>query len=104
AGIFQPVDVTSRETKAARVQPPFWQRDIFKLAAIEHRLQPLRRADRHVVVRAWDDELIGLDVLVKYKLPGLRTLDPEIFRRLTAQETADLRPYEIGDPVHGSFL
>src|SRR5262249_60116997 len=55
----------------------------------------------HVVVRGRDDELVRLDVLVEDELPRLRTLDPEIFRHVAArEEIADLRPHDVGDPVH----
>src|ERR1051326_7756654 len=69
--------------------------------AVEHRLEARLRAHAHVVVRARDDELVRLDVLVEDELARLRTLDPEIFRHVAAgQEVADLRPYDVGDPVH----
>jgi hypothetical protein len=57
-----------------------------------------------VIVRARDDELIGFNVFVKDELTGLRTLDPEIFRRLPTQEAADFRPDDVGYPIHGSYL
>src|SRR5262249_7726293 len=34
-------------------------------------------------------------------LPGLRALDPKVLRRLAAiEEAANLRPDDVGDPVH----
>ena len=66
-------------------------------------LQARGRAHAHVVVGAGNDELVRLDVLVEHELPGLRALDPEIFRRLAAVEiAADLRPDDVGDPVHAN--
>ena len=70
-----------------------------QVAAVEHQLQPRRRADAHVIVGARNDELVGLDVLVEDELAGLRTFDPEIFRRLAAQEAANLRADDVGDPI-----
>jgi len=70
--------------KLKRIERHLRQDDIFKLTAVEHGLQPLRGADAHVIVRAWNDELVGLNVLVKNELSGFRTFDPEIFRRLAA--------------------
>ena len=40
AGIFQPVGVTALVAKLERIERHFGQRDIFKFAAVEHRLQP----------------------------------------------------------------
>jgi hypothetical protein len=53
-----------------------------------------------VIVGARDDELVGLDVLVKDELARLRAFDPEVFRCLAAQEAANLGPDDVGDPVH----
>src|SRR5207245_10085936 len=57
------------------------------------------------VIGAGNDELVRLDVLVEHELPGLRTLDPEILRRLAAREVvANFRPDDVGNPVHGPRL
>src|SRR6185312_4234671 len=104
AGVLEAVGVAALIAKLERIERHLRQDDIFKLTAVEHGLQPLRGADAHVIVRAWNDELVGLNVLVKNELPGLRTFDPEIFRRLAAQEAADFRPDDVGDPVHGSSI
>src|SRR4051812_36212742 len=56
-----------------------------------------------MIVRAGDDELVGLDVLVEHELPGIRALDPQILRRLAAQDVADFWPDDIGEPIHGSL-
>ena len=62
-------------------------------------------ADPHVIIRARNDELIGLDVLVENELAALRTLDPEILRRLAPVEHApDLWPDDVGNPVHEPFF
>src|SRR4029453_3777612 len=52
---------------------------------VEHRLEPHHRPHAHVIVGAGDDELVRLDVLVEHELPGLRALNPEIFRGLAAR-------------------
>src|SRR5258707_258589 len=69
-------------------------------------LHARRRAHAHVVVGAWNDERIGLDVLVKNELPGFRALDPEVLRRIAAiEEAANLWPDDVGYPVHwGSVI
>src|SRR6185312_13305992 len=56
-----------------------------------------------MIVRAGNNELVRLDVLVEHKLSGIRTFDPQILRRLAAQNIADLRPHDVGEPVHGSL-
>src|SRR5262249_29230297 len=79
--------------------------DIEPGLVVEHRLEPLHRPHAHVVVGAGDDELVGFDVLVEYELAGLRTFDPEIFRRVAAREVvADFRPDDVGYPVHDAVL
>src|SRR5262249_45073992 len=79
--------------------------DIEPGLVVEHRLEPHHRPHAHVVVGAGDDELVGLDVLVEHELAGLRTFDPEIFRRVAAREViADFRPDDVGYPVHDAVL
>ena len=79
------------------------QRDVVPGLVVEDRFQPRHRAHAHVVVRAGDHELVGLDVLVEHELPGIRALDPQILRRLAAQDVADLRPNDVGEPIHVSL-
>src|SRR5581483_2102840 len=57
-------------------------------------------AHAHVVVGFRNDELVGLDVLVKDELPCFGALDPQVLRHLALEDVADLRPHHIGDPVH----
>ena len=102
ARVLQAVGIAALVAELERIERHFRHGDVFELAAIEHGLQPHRRADAHVIVGTRNDELVGLDVLVEDELAGLRTFDPEIFRRLAAQEAANLRPDDVGDPVHGS--
>src|SRR3954463_10998564 len=56
-----------------------------------------------MIVRAGDDELVGLDVLVEHELPGIRALDPQILRRLATQDVTDFWPDDVGEPIHGSL-
>src|SRR6185312_4325883 len=78
----------------------FRQGDVVPGLVIEDRLQPRQRADAHVIIGAGDHHLVGLDVLVKHELPGVRALDPQILRRLTTQHVADFRPNDVGEPIH----
>jgi hypothetical protein len=61
------------------------------------------RATAHVIVRAGNDELVALDVLVEHELPGIGAFDPQILRRLAAQDVADFRPDDVGEPIHVSL-
>src|SRR3954454_19632405 len=56
-----------------------------------------------MIVRAGDDELVGLDVLVEHELPGIRAFDPQILRRVAPQDVADFRPDHVGEPIHASL-
>ena len=105
ARVLETVGVAALVAELERIDRDRRHRDVEPGLAVEDRLQPRHRAHAHVVVRARDDELVGLDVLVEHELAGLRTLDPEIFRRLApVEEAANLRPDDVGDPVHGRSL
>ena len=104
ARVLEAIGVTALVAKFQRIDRHLGQRRFLRTPAVEHGLQAHRRADAHVIVRAGDDELVGLNVFVKDELPGLRTLDPEIFRRLPTQEAADFRPDDVGYPIHGPYL
>src|SRR5262249_57607235 len=43
-------------------------------------------------------------IFVEDELPGLRAFYPEILRHLALEEAADLRPDDVGDPVHRDTL
>ena len=103
ARILDAVDIFALVAEFQRIGRHFGQRDVVPGLVVEDRLQPRHRAHAHVVVRAGNDELVGLDVLVEHELPGIRALDPQILRRLAAQDVADLRPDDIGEPIHGSL-
>src|SRR5262249_31372556 len=105
ARILEAVGVTHLVTEPERIERRRGDRDIEPGLVIEHRLEPQHRPHAHMVVGAGDDELVGLDVLVEDELAGLRTFDPEIFRRVAAREViADFRPDDVGDPVHDAVL
>src|SRR6185295_10367737 len=103
AGILDAVDIFALIAKLERIGRHFRQRDVVPSLVVEDRFQPRGRAHAHVIVRAGDDELVGLDVLVEHELPGIRALDPQILRRLAAQDVADFWPDDIGEPIHGSL-
>ena len=103
ARILDAVDIFALVAELQRIGGHLGQRDVVPGLVVEDRLQPRHRAHAHVVVRAGNDELVGLDVLVEHELPGIRALDPQILRRLAAQDVADLRPDDVGEPVHGSL-
>ena len=101
ARILEAVDVAALVAEFERIDGHRRHADIDPGLAVEHRLEARLRPHAHVVVRSRDDELVRLHVLVKDELARLRTLDPEIFRHIAAgQEVADLRPHDVGDPVH----
>src|SRR6202011_3693984 len=70
---------------------------------VEDGFQPRHRAHAHVVIRAGNDELVSLDVLVEHELPGIRAFDPQILRRFAPQDVADFRPDHVGEPIHASL-
>jgi hypothetical protein len=59
-----------------------------------------------VIIGDRDDELVRLDILVENELPGIGAFDPQILRHIAAVEkAADLRPDDVGYPVHrGSVI
>jgi hypothetical protein len=103
ARILDAVGVFALVAEFQRVSGHVGQRDVVPGLVVENRFQPRHRAHAHVVVRAGDHELVGLDVLVKDELPGIRALDPQILRRLAPQDAADLRPDDVGEPIHVSL-
>src|SRR6185295_2202545 len=103
AGVLDAVDIFALIAKLERIGRHFRQRDVVPSLVVEDRFQPRGRAHAHVIVRAGDDELVGLDVLVEHELPGIRALDPQILRRLAAQDVADFWADDIGEPIHGSL-
>ena len=103
ARVLDAVDIFALVAKFERIGRNFGQRDIVPGLVVEDRLQPRHRAHAHVVVRAGNHELVGLDVLVEHELPGIRALDPQIFRRLAAQDVADFRPDDVSEPIHVSL-
>src|SRR5215470_7766646 len=54
-----------------------------------------------MVVRARNDELIGLDILVEDELPRVGTLNPQVLGRLASQDIANFRSDDVRQPVHG---
>ena len=96
AGILEAVGITALVAEFQRVGGDSAHRDVLPFAVVEDRLQARIRAHAHMIVGARDDEVIGLDILEEHELAGLRTLDPEIFRRLApVEEAADLRPDDV---------
>ena len=103
ARVLQAIGVAALVAELQRIDRAGRHRDVEPGLAVEDRLQPRHRAHAHVVVRARDDELVRLDVLEEHELAGLRTFDPEILRQLApVEEVANLRPDDVGDPVHGA--
>src|SRR5690606_11757579 len=76
------------------------------LAAVEEMLEARVRAHAEMIVRARNDELVGLEVLVEDHLAALRAFHPEIVRDLAlrGQEAADLGTHDVVDPVHARAL
>ena len=105
ARILETVDVAALVAELERIGGDLGNGDVFPFLLVEDRLHARHRAHAHVVVRAGDDERIGLDVLEEHELPALRALDPKVLRRFAAtEEVANLRPDDVGDPVHTRAL
>ena len=101
ARVLETVGVAALVAEFQRVDRAGRHFDVEPGFAVEHRFHPRHRAHAHVVVRARNDELVRFDVLEEYELASLRTLDPEILRRLApVEEAANLWPDDVGDPVH----
>ena len=100
ARVLEPVDIAALVAEFQRIDRHFRHGDVEPGFVVEHRFEPRHRAHAHVIVRARNDEQVGLDVLVEHELAGLRTFDPEIFRHFAPQDAADFRPHYVGDPVH----
>src|SRR6185312_15149206 len=104
ARVLQAVDVAALVAEAQRIDRHVRQQQVLELAMVEDALEPRRGADAHVIAGGRNDELVRLDVLVEDELAGLRALDPEVLRRLAAQEAADLRTDDVRYPVHGLVM
>jgi hypothetical protein len=101
ARILEAIGIAALVAKFQRIDGDFGNRHVLEFAVVEEKLEARGRADAHVVIGAGNDELVGLNVLVKDELAGLRTFDPEIFRRFApVEERPDFRPHDIGNPVH----
>src|SRR5262249_35602646 len=95
----QALDIAQCVTEPERVERHFRYRDVEPGLVVEHRFEARCRAHPHVVIRARDDELIGLDVFIENELAGFRAFDPQVLRHFAPKHAADLRPH-IGNPVH----
>src|SRR5262249_47830171 len=73
------------------------------LGVVEDVRQPLRRIHAHVVVGAWDDELVGLQVLVEHHLPRIGAFHPQIVGDFPfgGEQPTDLGTDAV-DPIHAS--
>src|SRR5262249_27205910 len=65
-------------------------------------LQALGRADAHVVAAVLTDREVGLELAVMDHLAAGRAFGPEVLRHilLLADQRADARADEVGEPVH----
>ena len=100
ARILETVEVTAFVAEFQRIGRHLRHGDIEPRLVVEYRFEARRGAHPHVIVGPGDDELVRFDIFVEHELAGLRTLDPEILRHLAAQDAADFRPHDVGDPVH----
>src|SRR5262249_18690828 len=95
----QALDIAQLVTEPQRVERHFRHRDVEPSLVVEHRFEARGGAHPHVVIRAGDDELIGLDILIENELASFRAFDPQVLRHFAPKHAADLRPH-IGNPVH----
>src|SRR5262249_38496038 len=101
AGVPQSVGIAPLIPESQRVSRYFGYRNVDPSFAVEHRFEARRRTHAHVIVGHRDDKLVRLDILVEHELPGIRALDPQIFRHIAAiEKAADLRSDDVGYPVH----
>ena len=95
ARILEPIDVAAVVAEFQRIDRYLRHGDIEPGLVVEHGLEARRGAHAHMIVGAWNDELVGLDILVEHQLAGFRTLDPKILRHLAPEDVADLRPHNV---------
>ena len=100
-GVLQPVDIAALVAEFQRIERHVGRGDLLELAFVEDRFQPRLGPHAQMVVRAGNDELIGLDILVEHHLPGFGALHPKIVRDFPlCAEVADLGADDVIDPVH----
>ena len=101
ARVLEAVDVAALVAELQRIDRHVRDRDVEPGLAVEHRLEARQGAHAHVIVRAGDDELVGLHVLVEHELAGLGHLIQRFSggsRRL--RKAADFWADDVGNPVH----
>ena len=103
ARILDAVGIALLVAEFQRIGRHLGKRDVVPGLVVEDRFQPRGGAHAQVIIRAGDHHLVRLDVLVEHQLPGIRALDPEVLRRLPPQHVADLRPNDVGEPIHVSL-
>jgi hypothetical protein len=70
-------------------------------AAVEQRLEPFARADRHVMFAGGADVQVRRQFPVEQHRPAFRALRPKVLGHFAAREQrVDLRTDVVGDPVH----
>ncbi len=74
AGILDAVGIAAFVAEFQGIGGHLGQRHVEPGLVVEDRFQPRHRAHSHVVVRAGNHELVGLDVLVEHELPGIRDI------------------------------
>src|SRR5262249_3180887 len=96
ARILEPLRIAPFIAKLQRIERNLGDSDVDPGLVVEDGFQARLRAHAHVVVGPGNDELVRRDVLVEHELPGLRTFDPEILRRLATREVvANLRTDDV---------
>ena len=108
AGLFalllQAVAVALLVSKAQRVGRRLRQFDAHERSFVEQHRQAAQRRQPHVVAAMRAHPRVRLEVAVENHLGAGRALVPEVLGHLRlAHEGADLRPDEIGQPVHGAL-
>ena len=99
--ILQAVDIAALVAEFQRIERHFGRCDLVVLAFVEDGFQPRVSPHPQMVVRARNDELIGLDILVEHHLPGFRAFYPKILRDLAlVPEVADFGTDDVIDPIH----
>src|SRR5262249_40542935 len=104
ARVLEAFGVATLVAELERIDRHLRDFDVFVMAVIEQVREARGRAHAHVIIGARDDELVCLQIFVEDELSGLRAFHPQILRHLALEETAYLRPDDVGDPVHRDAL
>src|SRR5262245_33670983 len=102
ARILEAIGVAAFVAKLEGIGRDLRQGECLVLTVVEQSLEPRGARHAHVIIRAGNDELVRLEILVIDHLPRLGAFHPQILRHLLpAKDVANLGSDDAIDPVHG---